>query len=704
MKIRNLAISNFKAIEQIDLHDLKDVIVIAGPNGCGKSTIFDAIRFWKTTIGTYQKNEMQQWLSELGFSGRQDSLLDAHQNRNRLFSISATVELSAAERAFLEEHADALLAFYFFKQHTSSGVPMMPVLAMQNLDLIEDFRSRKVAILQQVSAAMDGFRAIPADNRLNGKVTVETNGSVHVTTSFALQVALSVFVPNKIGIIDYYGPQRTFGRESVNSLNLQVDEQHDANRANSALYNQGAKYSTVKSELASSYVKRLITESADGTAVPDNNLEASIQELFTLFIPGKVFEGIQPTIDGSLTFNVRTAVGTHDIGDLSSGEKELIYGYLRLKSSRLKNSVILIDEPELHLNPRLTDGLPDFYYRQIGKAADNQLWLVTHSDNILRQSVDIEGFNVFHMQTVGTYDNFTPQMVGVSAQSDLDRAIIDLVGDLAAYRPGGKLVILEGGGNPEFDLEFVSRLFPDFAQRVNLVSSGSKKRVRALHDVLERFGQTGRLFSGVWSIVDSDGAPDEPNPGANKYQWDRYHIENYLLEPRFILEVLTDHFILKPDTPEADVLTRLKEAARSTKDALLRHEIEQFAWSTLSREVKVVTARNSAFDPLDVGELVKSSLARMLDQSRSALTGEALKLKTAEISARLDSSLESDAWISDFRGRDVLKALVAQINHSSLGYDSLRNQILAKMRKAQFKPEGVRHILVRIEPSIITPG
>ena len=195
MKLRSLAVSNFKAIEQVDLQNLQDVIVIAGPNGCGKSTIFDAIRFWKTTIGTYQQNEMQQWLSELGFSNRQDSLLNAHQDRSRPFSVSTTIELSPDERAFLERNAEGLLSFFYFKQSTGSNTPMMPVLAMQNLDLIEDFRNRRVGILQQVSASMQPFLDIPADNRLHGAVTVQTDGSVQVTSSLTLTVALSIFVP-----------------------------------------------------------------------------------------------------------------------------------------------------------------------------------------------------------------------------------------------------------------------------------------------------------------------------------------------------------------------------------------------------------------------------------------------------------------------------------------------------------------------------
>jgi predicted ATP-dependent endonuclease of OLD family len=42
---------------------------------------------------------------------------------------------------------------------------------------------------------------------------------------------------------------------------------------------------------------------------------------------------------------------THDIDELSSGEKEIVYGYLWLRTGTPRRSIILIDEPELHLNP-----------------------------------------------------------------------------------------------------------------------------------------------------------------------------------------------------------------------------------------------------------------------------------------------------------------------------------------------------------------
>src|SRR5205823_3002152 len=149
---------------------------------------------------------------------------------------------------------------------------------------------------------------------------------------------------------------------------------------------------------------------------------------------------------GGLEFPVRLASGeTHDIDDLSSGEKEILYGYLKLKNSVPPGSVILLDEPELHLNPSLLQGFTDFYYRHLGVDQGNQLWLVTHSDTLLRQAVGNANYRVYQMVPATAMDSgLDNQAAEVLADDDVERVTIDLVGDLASYRPHGKVVVLEG--------------------------------------------------------------------------------------------------------------------------------------------------------------------------------------------------------------------------------------------------------------------
>src|SRR5437762_6353542 len=225
-----------------------------------------------------------------------------------------------------------------------------------------------------------------------------------------------------------------------------------------------------------------------------STLSSTLQELFNTFFPDKTFLGPTPTRQGALTFPVKTKDGhIHDLDELSAGEKEILYGYLRIRNSAPKNSIIIMDEPELHLNPRLIRGLLQFYKKNLGEALGNQIWLVTHSDALLREVVGAERYNVFHMLPCSSISLEEPQLRPLNANADLDLALVDLVGDLAAYRPSGKVVIFEGGGDADFDRRVVGALFPELQANANLISGSNKVRVRALHEILEEAAKQGQL-------------------------------------------------------------------------------------------------------------------------------------------------------------------------------------------------------------------
>ncbi len=277
-----------------------------------------------------------------------------------------------------------------------------------------------------------------AKREIVGRIEITPDGEVLIRESRLLTVAFTNYKPQQIGVIDFHGAQRHYGREIIQGINLSLDQ---ANRQYSqhTLYNYNNKYNNVKSEMAGGFVKELLAEKAAPGRPSPYPLSSTLKELFEAFFPEKTFLGPQPTTDGSLAFPVITPTGTeHDLDELSSGEKEILYGYLRIRSSAPRDSIILLDEPELHLNPRLIRGLPEFYRKHLGEALHNQLWLVTHSDALIREAVGKPGFNVFHMLPCGPEVTGTSQLRPLTVTKDLEMAMADLVGDLAAYRPGGK--------------------------------------------------------------------------------------------------------------------------------------------------------------------------------------------------------------------------------------------------------------------------
>jgi predicted ATP-dependent endonuclease of OLD family len=103
MKLTTLSIQNFRAITNLLLDDLSDAVVLAGPNGCGKSFVLDAVRLLKSAYGSYEQDEWQTWLGEFQIDLNREprELLSLFQDPKISLSISGTFVLSKEERTFL---------------------------------------------------------------------------------------------------------------------------------------------------------------------------------------------------------------------------------------------------------------------------------------------------------------------------------------------------------------------------------------------------------------------------------------------------------------------------------------------------------------------------------------------------------------------------------------------------------------------------
>ena len=88
--------------------------------------------------------------------------------------------------------------------------------------------------------------------------------------------------------------------------------------------------------------------------------------------------------------------------------------------------------------------------------------------------------------------------------------------------------------------------------------------------------EAGEIPVKIYSVVDrdSDVVTDEDREPRRHYSWDVYHIENYLLEPRFICEALKQIGIrsAEVETP-AMVESCLIKIAQGQIGQLVSHKI-----------------------------------------------------------------------------------------------------------------------------------
>lgn len=687
MKIESLLIKNFRGIKSCTLLNLEGMVVIAGQNGSGKSCVLDAIRLLKSVYGGYQANEWHHWMGEfqINFNNRNDMVLLCNDPSLEL-RITCEFSLHSEERKYLEANAEELVRQSVWH---STYPETFSWSSFQSIPLAAHLRSHEAEIQEKTKQELATLTAELSRPKIVGQFLLPPGKQATVSSSKTLEIVFGTFSPRNLGVIDYHGPHRMYGRETLQGINLNLEVVEQQKRAH-ALYNYMNKYQNVKSEMAASFIKDTFAKEAGRTPDSAEPLSNTLKELFRTFFPDKEFLGPQPTVDGTLQFPVKTSDGAvHDLNELSAGEKEVLYGYLRLRNSAPRFSVILLDEPELHLNPRLIRGLPAFYHAHLGNALDNQIWLITHSDALLREVLGQEGYSVFHMQTAGAETG--EQAVPLLAKEGLQRAVIDLVGDLASYRPGAKLIIFEGE-NSEFDQKMTTTLFPALQHSVNIVSAGSKRRVRALHEVLGIALEKGEVPMKIFSIVDSDAEQRSPRP-EHELEWDVYHIENYLLETKFILSVVRNIGVTSYANEE-EIYSALRECARETMPDLVRHKLAATANAELVGAIVTRTDPNSPNVAPDLAAAVQRSAEKVAAIARDRFDLARMKVLEEEHRAEFETALGADTWRRRFRGRDVLSRFCGRINKVS--YEVLRNLILADMRSAGFQPPGMKFVVDKI--------
>lgn len=695
MRIDSLTISNFRGITHAETGQVGDIVIIAGQNGSGKSCVFDAIRLLKSMYGGYQHNEWQNFFGEFSIQiqGLSQNVFGLFNDRSKPIRIEASFRLRESERVFIEGNVNSLLAQTVWQLLVPEAYQWG---GFQSASLIQQFRERQPEVDARVQALLPTLLAEISQETIKGAVIIPPEGAITIQPSTLLSLVFSNYQPEFLGVVDFHGAQRNYGRENIQGINLNLG-QSKRNYSQNILYNSQSKYSNIKSELASTYIKELLADKAgEADAGTSQSLIETLQDLFRTFFPDKSFVGPKPARDGSISFPVITQNGSeHDLDELSSGEKEIIYGYLRIRSSSPKNSIILIDEPELHLNPRLIRGLPEFYRRHLGQIFDNQLWLVTHSDALIREIVGNPAFSVYHMTPSGIDPAESSQLRLLNVKDDLSLALTDLVGDLAAYSPGGKCIVLEGGGDTDFDRRFISLIFSKKLHGVNLIAASSKSRVERLHDLLEKAYSEGHLSTKFYTIGDKDGNLTTPGIVAmRRYTWDVYHIENYLLDESLIAECLNALEMSDRHRPDS-ILQQLQASGREAVGFLLAHQLREYVNS------KLVNAINLNSNPAKqrIGEELSYAAERSSQRIAKAVDDDLsiIKLQAKEIEQRavLEHSFDDGSWRSILPGRDILRRFVSNLG-TGLKYETLRNSIVSRMAEKGIQPSGMTSILQKV--------
>ena len=249
-------------------------------------------------------------------------------------------------------------------------------------------------------------------------------------------------------------------------------------------------------------------------------------------------------------------------------------------------------------------------------------------------------------------------------------------------------------------MQIVDKLFPEIRKEATLVGGGSRRSVRELQKILSELAAKDKEDQRVWAITDEDA--DESEGGGSRdtkkvLKWDRYHIENYLVEEKYLSAAFEALELQDIDTSDG-----YKELRKEIRE-VCRGMAMPFAIEKVTGRISKKIRKIGFIETQDLGENVHETLAVRAEKKgrdiQRTIAKEAredqIKAEIEKERSKLENSLNSQRWRSVFRGRDILRGLCAE-RSGNVRYETLRNVIVNEMARDGFRPEGMKKTLDKI--------
>ncbi|WP_017305792.1 AAA family ATPase [Spirulina subsalsa] len=339
MKVQSIQLKYFKKFRDkfLDFTDpetglAQDMILLVGPNSAGKTSILQAIAATLgCATGRLQKRSDLQW------AGYNSELLGNNWGRFDP-EVNLKIQFSTPELKAIHE-------FYQKLQEIGHDLPIPP--AQEHI----------------VSLKWSGERVIANSDR----EFFQFKGREYAKQLLRSE-GFQVF--ERVGTILWYTEQRTSTSLTTEDDNRSIEITDDI------LRDRLAKWRQFHQDLQNGRFKELRPGQKD--------LYAEIEKAYKAVFPERSFDGPVPRegIDNIFCepwFFLYDGKNQYEISEMSGGERAVFPMLMDFASWNIHNSVIIIDELELHLHPPMQQAL----LRALPKLGkNNQFIITTHSDYV----------------------------------------------------------------------------------------------------------------------------------------------------------------------------------------------------------------------------------------------------------------------------------------------------------------------------------
>jgi predicted ATP-binding protein involved in virulence len=513
MKLRQVQMKNFRGLKSILFKTESPATVIVGPNGMGKTSILEAIRLVKGILMPSYEGENSEIFQSLGvISPHHPQMLNLRSilgDFQQDLQIGLTLELNDAEVSLLEKNLPRLALV-----HLRSINALPPGLNELSLTQYLSSEEGNRGLAHATSEIQNELKKLSTSKLINPTLVI-SNGIIRGLNIFDQEFVslISGSLMPDVGLFSYFPADRALPSGEVA---IQIGGAEAAQQIRAHIGQPMTKYSRLKQFIVNKYLTG---------AEALNELNEDFNLIFTKLLPGKKLEGLSVAQNGVFSVAIREIYNgaVYDIDSISSGEKGLILTFFLMKRCVTQGGIVLVDEPELHLNSAVCKKILPFLVEEVLNPSDIQAIICTHSPEVLATAFDREDCTLFHLRTPEDISPILPQdkLEVFDALKHLGNQASDVL-----FWKGG--IFVEGPN----DVDLLEAGFSDKIAGYKITKLGGRDEVEKEIKVLQIAEKQGKLDSVQFFIFDLDRKPTNlvSSEKVKVIQWDRYCLENYLLD------------------------------------------------------------------------------------------------------------------------------------------------------------------------------
>ncbi len=375
MKLRRVLIQNVRSfLDAQELHLDGDISIVIGPNGGGKTNLLD------TVVMTLRRHLLRSWVRRQ-IGNPENPRLEMFEPNDAINN--ARLERNVQAKSGLDQVVELELEI---TKRDVENIAMMRESVSRMLEFSKDKYAN-----HQVESINNWPRVeiLPGD-RFTFRVV---NDQLQNPSSAAWQLVLNYLIQYEIDarLRDEMGedplstpilslPTSRAGGGFASSVSLSSFNEYDHKKSvDIATSRSGTSLAVLAvGRFATKY--RLLLEKDTGGAMTEFLKDPQVEQLTAALRRlgyEWALESANP-MQNSYDIRLKKQGSSFLVGDASSGEKELLTYIFAVFGLNVRDALIIVDEPELHLHPRWQSALLALF-EQLARDTGNQFLLATHS-------------------------------------------------------------------------------------------------------------------------------------------------------------------------------------------------------------------------------------------------------------------------------------------------------------------------------------